>query len=130
MELSPLSVLIVDPHEDAGESMAQLVAVWGYQVRIATSMRDAIEKAEVLRPDVILTELTLPDGDGCDLVRQFREHSLENCPLFVAVTTHGQEIDRQRTADAGLSLHLVKPIEPGILCGVLQRFAEFLEANR
>jgi CheY-like chemotaxis protein len=42
-------------------------------------------------------------------------------PFLIAVTGHGRDVDRQRSAASGVDLHLVKPVEPGLLVGVLGR---------
>jgi CheY-like chemotaxis protein len=123
----PLKVLIVDAHDDAGESMAQLVRLWGHSVLSASSGTEALQIGLTEPVDVVLLELSFPEYDGYELVRRFRDQTAgKKCPLFVAVTTKGRDGDRQRSADEGINLHLLKPIDPAVLCGVLERFAEFL----
>ena len=92
---------------------------------------DATQKAERLLPDVELNGVDVARWRWVRPGAAIRKQSRDKCPLFVAGTNAGQEEDRQRTAEAGVTLHLVKLIEPGILWpGVLQRFAQFLRANR
>jgi hypothetical protein len=52
-----------------------------------------------------------------------RERPVQRQPLYVAVTTCGREEDLQHSAETGIDLHLIKPVDPVVLIGVMRRFA-------
>jgi CheY-like chemotaxis protein len=115
-------ILIVEDHPDGADSMAMLLRIDGYDVDIARDGLDAVEKARAFQPDVVLLDLGLPGMSGYEVARQMSVHRPERTPLLVAVTGYGRDEDRRRSAEAGIDLHLVKPVEPHQLCSVLERF--------
>jgi two-component system, OmpR family, response regulator len=69
-----------------------------------------------------LLDLGLPRMNGYEVARQITAQHIEQKPFLVAVTGYGREEDRRRSAEAGIDLHLVKPVDPGRLCSILERF--------
>src|SRR5205085_11612876 len=118
-----LSVLVVDAHEDGAASLAEILTLYGYTVRVARTGRAALEAAAQSPPDVVILELWLPDLDGCELAERLRAQAAGKHPFLVAVTGDGFPADRRRSAAAGIHLHLVKPADLGLLRRVLARFA-------
>jgi DNA-binding response OmpR family regulator len=114
-------VLIVDNHEDAADSTAELLRLSGFDTRIARNAHDAMTEVGAVPPDIILLELRLPDGDGCEVARRLGHASKP--PFVIALTTCGQKADRDRSEAAGIDLHLLKPADPYELVKVLKRFA-------
>ncbi|MFN3649780.1 MAG: ATP-binding protein [Armatimonadota bacterium] len=108
-------VLIVDDNRDAVETAAELVSLWNYEVRTAGSGFEALAAAAEFRPDVVLLDIGMPVMDGFEVARRLREHPATSASRLVALTGYGQEEDRQRTAAAGFSDHLTKPLEPALL---------------
>ena len=74
-----------------------------------------------LRPDVALVDLGLPGLDGYEIARQLRASDDRRNILLVAVTGYGSPEDRERSLLAGFDVHLVKPVDPDMLAGVLAR---------
>ena len=118
-----LSVLVVDAHEDGAASLAEILRLYGYDVRVAGTARAALRAAAEAPPDVVLLEPRLPDLDGWELARRVRVLAGGKPPLVVAISGSGRPEDRRRSAEAGVHLHLVKPADPAVLRGVLARFA-------
>lgn len=123
----PLQIAIVDAHDDVGDSLAELIRLWGYQAETFATGLEALSFGRRREVDVVMVELALPDMDGCEFTRQFRELSTTKHPFFITVTSSGEEEDRYRSRKAGIDLHLVKPVEPAQLHGVLKRFAGLLD---
>ncbi|MCE9567365.1 MAG: response regulator [Planctomycetes bacterium] len=121
--MSALSVLLVDDYADGADTLAELLRLHGHCVRVAYSPEAALD---ALPADVVILELKLHGTDGWSLVRQMQHRAVEKLPLFVAVTTCGSPKDRQRSEEAGIDLHLIKPVEPAILVGLLRRFSDVL----
>ena len=99
-----------------------LLRFYGHVVEIAATGLEAIAIAETGHPDVALVDIGLPGMDGYELVRHFRRPRPWKTPLLIAVTGYGRDVDRQRCLDAGFDLHLVKPVAPDDLKGVLEKF--------
>ncbi len=106
-----LRVLIADPCADTRSTLAQLLHLWGYQVRQARNGPAALEMAEAYQPDVVLTELCLPGLDGYALARRLRERRGGEV-LLVAVTGYGGDRYCRLSTEAGFDHHFVKPADP------------------
>jgi PAS domain S-box-containing protein len=111
IETTPRRVLIVDDNSDAADMLALLLQLDGHLVQAVYSSRDALERAQSFRPDVMLLDIGLPEINGYEVARRLRATpQLRNIRL-VAVTGYGRSEDRARTQAAGFDDHLVKPVE-------------------
>jgi CheY-like chemotaxis protein len=89
-----------------------LLTLDGHQAVVAADGASGIEAARRARPDVVLCDIGLPGGmDGCAVARELRADPAFRDVTLVAVTGYGQEDDRQRSADAGFDLHMLKPVD-------------------
>jgi two-component system CheB/CheR fusion protein len=111
--------LVADRCTDTVESTAWLLRLWGHHVRGAASGAEALEVARAYRPDVVLMEVGLPGLDGCEVARRLRQQGARPELLLVAVTGYGDEKSRRRSREAGFDLHLLKPVDPEVLHGLL-----------
>ena len=107
-----LRVLIVDDNLDAAESLATILRLQGYDVMSASNGHEALRIAESARPEVVILDIGLPGLDGYEVARQIRRQPWGAAMLLVAVSGWGQPEDKRRSAEAGLSHHLVKPVNP------------------
>ena len=99
---------------------------------IARTGGAALELAADDPPDVVLLDIRLPDLDGWEVSRWLRKQAGGNGkrPLVVAVTGCGTDGDHHKSEESGVDLHLVKPVDPAILVGVLRRFARVIATGR
>jgi two-component system KDP operon response regulator KdpE len=107
-----LTVLVV---EDDGEIRGVLrasLAAEGFDVLTAVSVSEATALLEHARPDVVVLDLGLPDGDGAELVRRIRRSSA--LPIVIASARH-QEAEKIGLLDAGADDFLTKPFAVGEL---------------
>lgn len=112
-------LLVVDDNRDAANSLAMLLQLQGYQVRVVHDGPGALEAARDFCPEIIFLDIGMPGMDGYEVARRIRKMpGLENTVL-AALTGWGQQEDRRRTTDAGFNHHLVKPPEPTAVEGVL-----------
>jgi CheY-like chemotaxis protein len=118
--IAPLSVLVVDDLPDAADSLSVLLALHGCAVRTAPDGPAALSAAACDMPDVVVTDLAMPRLTGWDLCRALKEQVGGGRPYVVAVTGLAGEDDRRRSEEAGIDVHLVKPVEPDALFGVLR----------
>jgi CheY-like chemotaxis protein len=113
-------VLVVDDNLDAAASLAQLLRMEDYEVCTAADGVEAIERARNFRPRIIFMDLAMPRLGGLEAARRIRALPRGKQVLIVALTGWGQEADRQRTRDAGMDHHLVKPVSLDALQAVLR----------
>ena len=119
-------VLVVDDNEDAADSLATLLGVMGYDVRIAYDGPEAIVAADEFKPSVALLDIGLPKLSGYDIARHVRAQRGPEV-LLVAITGWGQEDDRRRAREAGFDHHFTKPADFERLVGLV---GEELAARR
>jgi CheY-like chemotaxis protein len=113
-------VLVVDDNVDAAVSLARVLERHeGQEVRVAHDGPSALEAAEAFRPEVVLLDIGLPGMDGHEVARRLRGRPEFERALIVALTGWGQESDRRRSGEAGFDHHLVKPVDPDELRGLL-----------
>jgi CheY-like chemotaxis protein len=114
-------VLIVDDNRDAADSLATVLKLQGHEVSTAYDGLEAIETAELFRPEAVLLDIGLPKMDGYETARRFRKHSWGKKSLLIALTGWGQDEDRQQASQAGFDYHLRKPAEPQEIQELLTR---------
>jgi CheY-like chemotaxis protein len=121
-------ILVVDDNRDAADNLAVLCRMSGHAVEIAYDGVAAIEVAGTFHPDVVLLDIGLPGRDGYAVARTLR--SAGAGPLrIIAMTGYGGEEDRRRSLEAGVDVHLVKPVEPARLFALLSRPLETISAS-
>lgn len=106
-----LRVLVVDDNVDAAKISSMLLRSWGHEVRIAHNGPDALHRAAGFQPHVVLLDIGLPNMDGYEVARHFRQDPHISSARLVAITGYGQEEDLQRSKEAGFDAHLIKPVE-------------------
>jgi CheY-like chemotaxis protein len=104
-------ILVVDDNDDALESVASLLRLAGHEVLTAGSGRQALEKAQSNRPEIILLDIGMPEMDGYEVVRRIRSQPWGQHIFIVALTGWGQKKDKQHAIEAGFNAHLTKPAD-------------------
>lgn len=103
-------VLVVDDNEDAADTLGAMLESFGATVKVTYDGRQALEAFASFQPDVVLLDIGMPGMDGYEVARTIR--ALPACsqsPTLVALTGWGTERDRQRSQEAGINQHMVKP---------------------
>jgi two-component system, OmpR family, KDP operon response regulator KdpE len=101
-------VLIVEDNELARDAWRLLLQATGHRVSVAGSVNEALRVSRAERPDLVLLDLTLPDGQGIDVIPPLMVE--ENPPIFVALTGHDTREVAERCLTAGCASVLVKPV--------------------
>jgi PAS domain S-box-containing protein len=112
LQAAPLRLLIVDDNRDSVESLGAILTHLGHDVQLAYDGVAAVERAEQMRPDVVLLDIGLPLRDGYEAARLIRSEPWGRSLSLVALTGWGQAQDRRRSREAGFDHHLVKPVDP------------------
>ena len=126
-QLRGLRVLVVDDEEDARGLVGAILEECGCEVTLASSVEEAMQRLREAPPDVLLSDIGMPEADGYDLIAQVRALPREqggDLPA-AALTAYARPEDRRRLLNAGYSIHLAKPIEPAELVAVVTTLTRF-----
>ena len=102
-------LLVVDDETDAREGLARIVAGWGYEVETAASAEAALELVDEYRPDVVITDLVLPEMDGLKLLERMREAARP--PVVLLLTGHASVETAVEAMRRGAADFLTKPVD-------------------
>lgn len=106
MNATPVTLLVVEDEPQMRKFLRAALVSHGYKVLEAGSINEAVMLTTSHRPDMLLLDLGLPDGDGLSLVKQIREWS--KVPIIV-ISARGREDDKVAALDAGADDYLTKP---------------------
>jgi PAS domain S-box-containing protein len=123
--LAGISVLVVDDEADARSLLRRVLEQCGARVTTAASTVEALAALEQSRPDVLVSDIGMPDEDGYDLIRKVRalEREHEWRLPAVALTAYVGEDDRRRAFSAGYHAHVAKPVELTKLAALVESLA-------
>jgi CheY-like chemotaxis protein len=114
--LNGLRILVVDDEPDSREIIAAILTRCGGEVRCSESTSEALRVLAEWNPDLLVSDIGMPDEDGYSLIRQLRGFALEARQIpAVALTAYATNEDRDRALSAGFQAHVAKPIEPDLL---------------
>jgi len=124
-ELDGLCVLVVDDELDARELLSVVLTQCGAKVTTAASVPDALAALEESRPDVIVSDIGMPEEDGYSFIRKVRAlHDTRGGRIpAAALTAYAGAEDRKRALLAGFQLHIPKPVDPTELIAVVATLA-------
>lgn len=115
---SPPLVLVVDDSTLVTDALATLLDAVGYRSAAAHSVDAAVRTARDLRPDALLLDLTLPDGDGLEVLAMLGGDDVA-APVAFALTGHDDPETEARCHAAGCRAVLVKPVRARDLVAAL-----------
>jgi PAS domain S-box-containing protein len=115
--LNGVDALVVDDDRDNRELIKRILTDCGASVRLAASAREAFGQFRELAPNLLISDLGMPDVDGFELLDWVRHLSKEEGSQVpaIALTAFARSEDRLRALEAGFSAHISKPVEPSEL---------------
>ena len=113
--LAGVAILAVDDDADARELLRMAFQQAGAQVTLADSARAALAALEASAPDVLVSDIGMPDGTGYELLERVRAAENGSRLPAVALTAYARPEDRDRAIRAGFQLHVSKPVDPAAL---------------
>jgi signal transduction histidine kinase/CheY-like chemotaxis protein len=125
-DLTGLTVLVVDDARDGRELIARILTDCHARVRVAASAREAFDALRADRPDLLISDLGMPEVDGFELIGWVRALPREaggQLPA-IALTAFARPEDRLKALEAGFSTHISKPVEPGELIAAVASVAQ------
>jgi signal transduction histidine kinase/CheY-like chemotaxis protein len=130
-QLRGFHVLVVDDEEDARTLVATVLEDCGCRVTTAGSVKQALEQIATSPPDIMFSDIGMPDEDGYALIRKVRSLPRDqggDIPA-AALTAYTRAEDRRRMLSAGYSLHLAKPIDPSELIEAAASLTRFVRGG-
>ena len=116
----PSKILIVDDNLDNQAILVDLLSPLGFKVKLANDGREGLEKALQWQPDVIITDLIMPEMDGFELIRQLRQSPVLKNKVIIVTSASTYEEDKQLSLTVGSNAFLPKPISIETLFEQLQ----------
>ena len=123
------SVLVVDDHEDTRQMSLIVLQTQGFNPSAATGGDEAFTRAVEEQPDVIVTDLAMPEGDGWDLIAKLSSDPRTRSIPVVMLTACATEAVRERAKNAGLAAFFFKPCAPDVLAAELRRLCAARHAS-
>jgi PAS domain S-box-containing protein len=119
--LRGVRVLVVDDEQDTLDTIAMVLGEAGAEVKTALSARSGFAVLNEWTPDVLVSDLGMPEEDGIALIRKIRELPPERGGRVpaLALTAFARVEDRLKVLNAGFQMHVAKPIEPSELVTVV-----------
>jgi CheY-like chemotaxis protein len=115
---APIRLLLVEDHADTAMVMQRLLRQAGYQVDVATSVKEALALAGEHKHQAVVSDIGLPDGSGLDLMAKLRARG----PIpGIALSGFGMKSDVDKSLEAGFAVHLTKPLDFPVLLATLSR---------
>ncbi len=124
--LAGVRVLVVDDDGDARNLLRWILEAFGAEVWPAASVSAAIEAVRTTPPDVILTDIAMPEQDGYDLLERLRALTGRRGRAIptAAISAFTSERERARAIEAGFMAHLGKPVDPEALAEVIHHLVK------
>ena len=123
--LDRIRVLLVDDEPNANEAVQVLLESCGAEVRSAGSAAQALKMLDSWKPDVLISDIAMPEEDGYVLIRKIRERAVQESGDLpaAALTAYATTEDRVSILAAGFQMYLAKPAEPSELIAVVASLA-------
>lgn len=133
----PRSVLVVDDSKLQRRLVSKIVSKWGFVVREAASGLEAIKMCEADAPDIVVSDWMMPEMDGLEFCRAFRNLPTNDYGYFILLTSKSEQNDITQGFDAGADDFVTKPVDPHVLRArisagerILNMQSELSEKNR
>ncbi|MBD2516212.1 PAS domain S-box protein [Nostoc sp. FACHB-973] len=126
--LNDVNILVIDDDADTREFIAFLLEQYGANVTAVASADEALAALKQSLPDVLLSDIGMPDVDGCMFMRQLRTLPPEQGGQIpaIALTAYAGEINAKQVLAAGFHKHIAKPVEPSELIEAIANLFETL----
>ncbi|HEY0426763.1 MAG TPA: ATP-binding protein [Pyrinomonadaceae bacterium] len=124
--LDGLRILIVDDEADARDLLIAVLSGQGADVAAAATVAEAVREFQTTPPELIVSDIEMPDEDGFSLIKQlraFNQTQTKKIPA-IALTAHARPSERLKILAAGYQMHLAKPVDTSELIAVIANFAD------
>jgi CheY-like chemotaxis protein len=120
-EIKGKRILLVDDEKDTLELVGDVLAQNGVEVRTHTSVADALETLKQWKPDVIISDIAMPEEDGFSFIKKLKTLSPEEGGTIpaIALTAYVGIKERTQVLSSGFQMYVPKPVEPSELLAAL-----------
>lgn len=117
-------VLIVDDEKKIISLLEYNLKKAGYKVYSATNGKEALEKTKRVKPDLVISDIMMPEMDGFEFYKNLRSNDKKKPVPMIFVTASGQTSDFQKGLKLGIDAYIMKPFDPKYL---LRKIKELLD---
>lgn len=124
--LEGIQVLLIDDDRDTREFQTFLLEQSGAEVITASSASEALQLLDQFTPDILLSDIGMPDMDGYLLMQQIRARPTnwgQQVPA-IALTAYASELDQQKALQVGFQSHISKPVDGDTLIQLITQFVQ------
>jgi signal transduction histidine kinase len=122
-QLNGVHILVVEDDTDSRNVLTLLLQKLGALVEGVASAREAVDRVSMRRPDVLVSDIGMPDEDGYSLIRRVRQMPADAAKKLpaIALTAYARRQDAEAALGAGFDCHLAKPVAPAELIKAIKR---------
>ncbi|HEY9804730.1 MAG TPA: ATP-binding protein [Leptolyngbyaceae cyanobacterium] len=126
LPLVGIKTLIVDDDADSRDFLAFILEQEGAEVSLAASALEALQLLPKIKPDVLVSDISMPEMNGYTLIRQVRTWTKEQGGQIpaIALTAFARQYDREQALQAGYQLHLPKPLNADELIAAVAKLVD------
>jgi CheY-like chemotaxis protein/two-component sensor histidine kinase len=117
----PYRILIIDDHDEIAQGFAQFLSKAGHSVLTASDGELGLTFAQEFKPQAVIVDIGLPGLDGFEVAQRLRTQSETADALLLAISGYSLKRFREIDAYAVFKHYLLKPVDPGVLLGVIER---------
>jgi CheY-like chemotaxis protein len=130
--LDGVRVMLVDDNPDILDVLKSIFMERGAEVVTAPSAKDALKAFNCERPDVLVSDIVMPDQDGYELIQQIRRRPVDRggTTPAVALSAHVKAEDHVRALASGFQMYFTKPVDPDVLIAVVASLTKRIELDQ
>ncbi len=120
-----MKALVVEDEKNSRMMLSKILAANGYEPVEASNGKEALKKINESRPDIIISDIMMPEMDGFQLCRELKiNETLKNIPLVFYTSIYKDEADEKLAMDVGASAYIRKPEDPKKIIGIINKVLE------
>jgi PAS domain S-box-containing protein len=114
-QLAGVHALVVEDDPDGNELITTILERYGARVTSVGTAAAALDALDADRPDIMVSDIGLPDADGIELIKMVRTRPTAQSMPAIALTAYASRQDAAKAIAAGFDAHVAKPVQPGTL---------------
>jgi PAS domain S-box-containing protein len=114
-QLAGVHALVVEDDPDGNELITTILERYGARVTSVGTAGAALDALDAERPDILVSDIGLPDHDGIELIKMVRTRAFAKAMPAIALTAYASRQDAAKAIAAGFDAHVAKPVQPGTL---------------
>ena len=114
-QLAGVHALVVEDDPDGNELITTILERYGARVTSVGTAGAALDALDAERPDILVSDIGLPDHDGIELIKMVRTRAFAESMPAIALTAYASRQDAAKAIAAGFDAHVAKPVQPGTL---------------